>query len=74
LPIDDRPVGTDPMSTSFSRYFENSTLLVAAASEGDFEDLVGLLRRVGERCGKVLLAGNGGSAEMVDHAQLRRDS
>ena len=58
------------MSTFFSRYFENLALLVATAPEDDLEGLVDLLRRVGERRGKVLLAGNGGSAAIVNHVTV----
>lgn len=58
------------MDSFFSDYFEDLATLVATASAEDLEAVVDLLDGVVRSGGKVLLAGNGGSAAVVNHVTV----
>lgn len=58
------------MDTFYSDYFDQLAGLVAGVSSDDLDALVLLLGGVSNSGGKVLLAGNGGSAAIVNHVTV----
>ncbi len=58
------------MDSFFPRYFDELAGLVAGVDGDDLEAVVDLLDGVRATGGKVLLAGNGGSAAIVNHVTV----
>ena len=58
------------MDSYFPQYFDELAGLVASVDGDDLEAVVDLLEGVIDRGGKVLLAGNGGSAAIVNHVTV----
>ncbi len=58
------------MDSFFSRYFDGLSELIAGVDHNDLDAVVDLLEATDTRGGKVLLAGNGGSAAIVNHVTV----